>query len=307
VITKVTKENKGLYRALFEKASKAYSAESSNGGVPVEISSLDEYFTCFGSLAALDQVYAVLPLDEPTFDIDANTRQITVPADFKKNGLSVQGDQIAEIVYFTIDRYFDTTDLYDDDVNIIIQWETAANGKTTNKGISPAIFKDITIRKAEGKVLFGWAINSSITEFAGTIKFSVRFYRTQTVDNKKSITFSLSTLTATATINPGLNYAFIDGEPTVEVFDDFQTVFDRFKDSVTPDDITQAVEPMFLYTIPTSEDDCFNHIEEDGVKYHLVDLVAGDPDSYTFQVEATSDDGGIITYEWTRTALGSGQ
>ena len=34
-------------------------------------------------------VYTVLPLDEPTFDIDANTRAISVPDSFRKNGISV--------------------------------------------------------------------------------------------------------------------------------------------------------------------------------------------------------------------------
>jgi len=30
-----------------------------------------------------------MPLDEPLFEIDANTRKINVPLDFKNNGLSV--------------------------------------------------------------------------------------------------------------------------------------------------------------------------------------------------------------------------
>ena len=131
MITKVTKDNKGLYKTLFTQAGIAL-----NQG-PDAISSLDEYFACFKSLADLDAVFAVLPLDEPTFDIDANSREIAIPDAFKKNGISVQGDQIAEIVYFTIDRYVDTTDLYDDDINIVIQWETAAsNGANRDQGVS---------------------------------------------------------------------------------------------------------------------------------------------------------------------------
>jgi hypothetical protein len=312
VITKVTKDNKGLYKALFEKAGAEYS-QLGNG--TVEINTIDEYFACFKSLADLNQVFTVLPLDEPTLDIDANTRAITIPADFKKNGISVQGDQVAEIVYFTIDRYFDTTDLYDDDVNIIIQWETASNGKTTNKGVSPAILKDISIRKDEGKMLFGWAINSNITEYAGTIKFSARFYRTQLGDDKKpKITFSLSTLTATAVVNPGLNYEFVNGTSSVQVYDDTALVKNRFKDSVTPDTVVSADEPEFLYAIPNSEDDCFKHetinlgTEEDpdNVVYHYVDLIDAEPAYYTFKAQAVSE-AGIITYEWTRTPLGSAQ
>jgi hypothetical protein len=312
VITKVTKDNKGLYKALFERAGSEYSQL---GTGTVEINTIDEYFACFKSLASLNQVFTVLPLDEPTLDIDANTRAITIPADFKKNGISVQGDQVAEIVYFTIDRYFDTTDLYDDDINIVIQWETASSGKTTKKGISPAILKDISLYKEEGKLLFGWAINSNITEYAGTIKFSARFYRTQLGDDKKpKITFSLSTLTATATVNPGLNYEFVDGVSSVEVYNDTALVKNRFKDSVTPDSVTSADEPELLYSIPNSESDCFKHEtvnigtedEPEEITYHYVDLIDGEPAYYTFKVQAVSE-AGIITYEWTRTPLNSAQ
>ena len=77
MITKVTKDNKGLYKTLFTQAGIAL-----NQG-PDAISSLDEYFACFKSLADLDAVFAVLPLDEPTFDIDAKGE--IIPINFKSN------------------------------------------------------------------------------------------------------------------------------------------------------------------------------------------------------------------------------
>ena len=40
--------------------------------------------------------FSMLPVDEEVFTIDANTRTITVPADFAKNGISVQGDEISD-------------------------------------------------------------------------------------------------------------------------------------------------------------------------------------------------------------------
>ena len=119
MITKVTKDNRGLYRALFEKATDAlYGVDPTEEEI---ITSLDDYFVQFKDLVMVDPVFAILPLDEPYFEIDADTRVITVPSEFKKNGISVKGDQIAEIVFFTIDRYYDTTDLYDDDIKIYIQ------------------------------------------------------------------------------------------------------------------------------------------------------------------------------------------
>jgi hypothetical protein len=52
-----------------------------------------------------------LPQDEELFEIDANKRKINVPASFS-GGASVVGDEIAETIYFSIDRYFDITDFY---------------------------------------------------------------------------------------------------------------------------------------------------------------------------------------------------
>jgi hypothetical protein len=51
-----------------------------------------------------------LPPNEGYFSINADTRDIEFPEAFKQ-GVSVQGDDIAEIIYFKIDRYFDAIDL----------------------------------------------------------------------------------------------------------------------------------------------------------------------------------------------------
>jgi len=203
VITKVTKENKALYQVLFEKVNKELGlTEESNNA----ITSLDQYFNSLVEIVGKNEIYGILPLDEPTFDIDANTRQINVPDEFRKNGISVQGDQISEIIYFTIDRFVDAMDLFLDEVHIIIQWETAASkGGPSERGYSVAYLKDISLYKTTGKMLFGWAINNSITKNAGSIKFSVRFYK---FNSKQELDFSLSTLTAQATINPGLDFTW---------------------------------------------------------------------------------------------------
>ena len=109
MITKVTKENSDLYRQLFDKAEIALNgadAQPDSEGY-IAIHSLDEYFAMFEDLSAKQHLFKILPLDKPTFDIDANTRDIKVPEVFRKNGIGVQGDQLAEILYFTIDRYFE--------------------------------------------------------------------------------------------------------------------------------------------------------------------------------------------------------
>ena len=107
-------------------------------------------------------------------------RIIKVPDDFKKNGVSVQGDESAEVVWFSVDRYYDATDLMGPSaadveagkqpIRIIIQWETSsAKGVSmalTDKDNRPFIDKD-------GKLYFGWPISSEITEQAGNVKFNV--------------------------------------------------------------------------------------------------------------------------------------
>ena len=82
------------------------------------ISSLNEYFQHIEDLAALaigngrsgsDPYFLRVPVDEPYFEINANTRVISVPAALRQVG--VIGDKFAEIVFFKIDRYFDAIDL----------------------------------------------------------------------------------------------------------------------------------------------------------------------------------------------------
>lgn len=135
------------------------------------ITTLEEYFSWLGTLSnlpdkAFAKKYTRLPLDEPYLTINANTRAITLPNDFRKNGIAVQGDDLAEVVYFEIDRYFDAMDF--NNCEIFIQWELP---KTKQKGVSPAYSKDIYTET--GKLFFGWAISQEITKAAGSLKFSV--------------------------------------------------------------------------------------------------------------------------------------
>lgn len=140
------------------------------------ITTLEEYFSWLKTLTdhSKDRKYTVLPLGEEVFDINANTRAITVPVNYKKNGVGVQGDDLAEVLYFRIDRYFDYMDFNNTD--IFIQWETPkAKDGTVVKWVSPAYIRDI--ESEPGKLIFGWALSDDITAQAGALKFSVRFFQ----------------------------------------------------------------------------------------------------------------------------------
>ena len=117
MITAINKDNANKYTALFGKATSALRA---SGEITEEwsITDLESYFSVIEQLINIDTKYTILPLDENYFMIDANSRTITVPADFKRNGIAVQGDEVAEIVYFKINRYFDFMDLNNAEIYI---------------------------------------------------------------------------------------------------------------------------------------------------------------------------------------------
>ena len=204
-------------------------------------------------------------------------------------------------------------DLYRDDINIVIQWETAplTTGKTTKseKGLSLAYLKDVSLFKTEGKMLFGWALNDTITQNAGLVKFSVRFYK---LNADKEIDFSLSTLTAQATINPGLNYTWEAGAFTDKVYDDYQLIQNRIKDSVQPGDAGVAGDPEFLegFHLDTAFELTVQEKNEKGeiveTTYKAIDLkkeVEGENTvlQRDFIVQASGE--GSISYRWSRKDL----
>lgn len=184
MITKYKDSVKNAYRDLYEAIDKA-----SNGAV--QIDNLESFFGNIQEIAKLDTKFLRLPLDEPLFEIDANSRKITIPSDFASNGLSVQGDHLAETVYFSIDRYFDYMDL--NNCQIRINWKMGeASGQSVN--FSKSLDAD------PGKIIFGWPVAKELTGKSGSLSFAVEFY----TEDRDTITYSLNTLISTITIKEGL-------------------------------------------------------------------------------------------------------
>lgn len=188
----------------------------------ITVDSLEKYFFYLKQLAGIDPFYTMLPIDEETFDIDANTRKVAVPADYAKNGIGVQGDEVAEVIYFTIDRFFDSMDLSSRDMNIAIQWETADKVA----GVSKEYLRDIN--SVPGKLVFGWPLTSDITKVPGKVKFSVRFYtigsriNETTNTTEKYLTYNFNTIPAELTINSSLDYQLFqvrEGQDSSEYLD----------------------------------------------------------------------------------------
>lgn len=74
MITAVNKDNSKYYNALYTKANTELGLSGENS-----IYDLQSYFSKIEELMAIDPKYTILPLDEDYFEIDANSRKITVP------------------------------------------------------------------------------------------------------------------------------------------------------------------------------------------------------------------------------------
>lgn len=257
----------------------------------VRITSLEEYFHYLPELLATDEQgnkiptkFAILPLDEPHFIINANTRAINIPADFKKNGVAVQGDDLAEIVYFEIDRFFDSMDL--NNCDILIQWETPKGPKGVIKGVSKEYVRDIESKP--GKLIFGWAIEKEITEASGNLKLSVKFYETDDVTN--AMVYNFNTLTATVAIYPSIGLDLSQEGSYVVIGDAATSLLERLEPSVIIGN-SEAAEPVFL-DYPYGE-------EAEGVDGYDVGE-DGDLDIFAL---ARSTDTGVISYDWRKREL----
>lgn len=293
MITRITKENRAKYVRLFAKATEALKASNSaNYPADFSISSLEEYFQNIEQLFDLDPQYIRLPLDEETFDIDLNTRQITIPASFKKAGLGVQGDDLAETVYFRTDRFFDMTDL--NETFIVIQWE-APNGK---KMASPAYFQEVD--SETDKLIFGWAVTKSMTAMPGTLKFSVAFIDGEVVNTEgdeldvQGLDYRLGTLTSTINISTGLNIAS-NGKISFE--DRLVALKNRIKNTPILGGIVEglaALAEILEYNgFKWDQEKVFGNIFED-----LVDDPTKEGEETGLTMLAVSPNAGIISYEF---------
>ena len=247
-------------------------------------------------LHSLGRRYTMLPLDETPFEVDANSRKITIPTNFSANGVAVQGDQLAEVLYFRIDRYFDAKDL--DDAEIFIQWETA-DGQT---GLSAPIVIDIM--SEPNKIIFGWALSETLTKTPGNIKFAVRFYKWANEAMTK-LSYSWASQTVSVAVKETLDYTLSDvvlQQIARDMKEENELMIARIKSSeTTVTDNEEAAIPVYVLNL---RDDA-NMVTHDFNTQHIlyVDLEATEVEGttileYPLKVQARSADGGIISYVW---------
>ena len=150
----------------------------------------------------------LVPHNEKIFDIDLNKRTVQVP-----DYLSVQQDHESETIYFKFDRFYDTVDLTN--MVCVIQYKNAGN----EEYFYPVPFYDITTFGHEPghKVLIPWCIQGAATAYAGTVEFSILFFR---LDAESNLIYMLNTLPAKGKVLQGQNWNFTETMKNQITFDD---------------------------------------------------------------------------------------
>lgn len=280
------------YTKLFTEAYKLLLSEGKiQENEAGRLTSLEEFFSYIQDIVQLDNRYLIrLPIDEPTLTIDANKR--TIDTSMFTKSIAVQSDQIAEILVFSIDRYFDYKDLADEKVQIWVQW-TAPDGQGgSREGATYISLKDTDTEK--GKLRFGWPLDNVVTAHPGNVQFAVRFFmkedveeydHTGTLHQVNKVVYSLNTLPATLSIKSAL-------QP--ELNDDIAVHKPNKLFSYAVRNSLYAGEGVTLPQVPT--------FDTPGLDLPIEATLVND--TLTLMAQAVAGDAGSITYNWYYKGVG---
>lgn len=251
--------------------------------------SLEQYFTRLGSLVAHSTnpvKYLMLPLDEPCLEVDANSRTIEVPNNFKKFGASVQGDVIAETLFLRIDRFFDSMDFLE--THAFIQWKLPDG----TEGASEIIYKDFESEHHLGKLILVWPLTGAITQQEGNVQFSLRFLK----KNGNDISYSWNSIPQTITIKKALN-----SKVDYVQFDDGS---DLFKQAITNSTHTSSGDPV---TEPSFESPAGNTVtfSPDPTQGPITANLSFN-NRLTLEGQAWVEGQGRLTYDWKYSGSNNG-
>lgn len=157
------------------------------------------------------QITNLLPADgQEVYNIDLDTRIVDAP-----EILSVQFDHNAEVVYFRCPRYHDNMDLAS--AVCLIQYKNAPHVNEFGKTVQDAGFYwvpyyDIFQYEEDPEnpghliptMLIPWAIGGLATKYAGTVTYSIRFYKM--AEDGKTYIYSLATRPKTGEVLHGFDY-----------------------------------------------------------------------------------------------------
>lgn len=296
-----TLKNSQEYQDLFVDA---YRFLKENGKISADdtretLSSINEYYghmRDFLDSETPNYKYLMLPLEEEVFNINLDTRQITIPSSFR-NHVSITQDQVAEMLVFSVDRYFDYMDLAN--TNIYAQWILP----DASKGRSQIYIIDYD--SAPDKIKFAWVLDNNITRVPGTVKFSIRFVQEIIPQEGQSqegqtelepeIVYSLNTLESSFIIKPAL-IPSLNGEG-LNVENAPTGLFDRviLNSQYIHNGVRPPSPPSFGapgMNLKIKENNNFRDLI-DGDKANL-----NDNDTLSLSVQAVSIDTGMVEYAW---------
>lgn len=261
-----------IYSILSDPSFSIYWTTNDKGEDIISISSLELYFGIIQNLIEIDPKFGILPLDEPFFEIDANSRTISIPKNFS---VQVQGDESAETIYFKIARYFDTVDLYNQ--TVVIRYELPDGTKVEAE---PWI---TIIEEKSGDVVFGWALSKMATSQVGNLKFAIQFY---SLNEKNEKSYIFNTLSTEIPIKRSLQ---IDQDTVFEEDENNrEAILSRFKNGYISG-IVNVREPEIGYSNL-----------KDNEYYYIDNKFYDDKNSYQLLTTAVSPDAGDISYVWYR-------
>ena len=255
MIIKINDKNSSAYNAWFSEITDAFK----NSGDPtvenIVIDTLEAYYAHIYEIGHLPGGgrYLRMPVnndennntDEDFLIINNNTREISVSkTSFAKNGIAVEADHLAEIVYFKVDRYFDRMDLAQNKMNIEIRWSLLnSKRQTVTYGSSKALFIDA--ESFPGEIVFGWAITRDMCSEAGSLSFSVCFYigENKAAEEIGLRDYSLNTQIASLPVKAGIGIANVK-----EQVDSQNDIFKALFNSVYTDKSVMPLDqPVFSY------------------------------------------------------------
>ena len=301
------------YNDLFEQLNTEYGTFFAGLTPPLTVNNIVTFYR--GIRAIMDDGtqgipkprYFRLPLDEPEFVINMDTRTITVPKVFSDYGFGVKGDANAEVVFFKCDRYYDGVDLGAMTPNItdnndpttyncVVQWQNLASGEAGN---SQVILADTE----EDSIIFGWMITNKMTSRPGTIEFAVRW--TQMANG--TITYSISTQKASCAVKStiDLDYDTLGVDNVADIIYTrpfYSGIINSMKGSspqVTTG-LTAAIRNLVPFVEPTAVDELDPGYEDYlAAKEEYDELVEQYPDgTLELTVAASSPDGHDIVFQW---------
>lgn len=296
MIVKIDKDNSSAYNAWFSEITDAFKNSGDPAIENIVIDTLEAYYAHIEEIAKLSGKYLRMPVnnddkhntDEDFLIINNNTREISVKAtSFAKNGIAVEADHLAEIVYFKVDRYFDRMDLAQDKMNIEIRWSLLnSKRQTVNYGSSTALFIDA--ESYPGEVVFGWAVSRDMCSEAGSLAFSVCFYMSTNEDGRENTdlrNYSLNTQIASLPVKAGIGIPNNAGTPD----DNGTNILTSLFDSVYTDkSVTPLNQPTFSY-LSWEHDDIPNEylypFESNLVQAQIVNLGMGKDEAWDAPVE----------------------